>query len=283
MKYQLLLILSIIVIIFLSGCIIPSGQPTASNVGLSSTLTSDAKKAKTSVPVTFILTTKNLASESSTDISTELLNLTGWRIENALQDLDELLPSDLYKFSWIAYAPSTPNKTFIPVTNIFYSMQTVAGLKLRVYSNDYLNGLKAEDREKIRGQSALLSSNISKLTPVSVTVSLQQPFILTEYSQRFPFVIEIKNAGLGQPYSDDASYPPRESWKSYVRFSYTSNSTIDCDYDDGDLVKLVNGSKSIVCRLAATQDDVNKFSDFSVDFMISYTYLDKASMKIEII
>jgi hypothetical protein len=277
-----LLIMLIIAVVFLSGCITPT-KKEISDVGLSTVLTSDVKKTTPTTPVTFILTVKNLASESAKEISAQLLNLTGWRIENSLQNLDELLPTDLYTFSWIAYAPSTPNKTFTPVANIFYKMETKAKLKLRVYDNDYLNTLKPEEREKIRGKSALLSSSISSKTPVTVTLSLQQPFILTGYSQRFPFVLEIKNVGLGEVYSDDSYYPPRDGEKNYVRFGYTGNSTLQCDFGDGDLVKLVNGSKSIVCRLIVTEDDVNKYSDFSADFTVGYSYLDKASTKIEVV
>lgn len=284
MKQQLFLILLIVVIVFLSGCAGKNVQ-TASGVGLSNTLTSDVKKAETSMPVTFMLTIKNMASESATDISTELTNLTGWKVENALQHLNKLMSSDLYKFSWLAYAPSVPNKTFSPTANLFYKMQTKANLKIRVYENDYLNTLKQKDRQSIMGKSALLSSNISKSTPVNFSLSLQQPFILTEYSQNFPFVIEIKinNAILGQVYKDDESYKPRESWKNYVRFGYTTNSTMVCDFSNGDVARLVDGSRSIACKLTATQDRVNNYTDFAVNFTISYTYLDKASTGIEVV
>jgi hypothetical protein len=280
MKNRLPLVL-LIAIVFLSGCI-TTEKTTVSNVGLSRTLTSDVKQAKPSMPITFILTVKNLASENAEGILAQLLNLTGWTIENELQRLDELMPNDLYKFSWIAYAPSTANKTFMPYANVFYKMETHARLKLRVYDNSYLNSLKPEEREKIKEGSALLSSIISKNTPVAVKVSLQQPFILTEYSQRFPFVLEIKNAGLGKAYSDYAIYSPGGMGESYVRFGYKSNSTVICDFNDGELVQLINGTKSVACRLLTTQDDVNKYADSVVDFTISYSYLDKASAKIEV-
>jgi hypothetical protein len=281
MRNQLLLTL-LIATVFLSGCITQEGKITVSSVGLSRTLSSDIKQAKPSVPVTFILSIKNLASENAADISAQLLNLTDWRIENDLQELDNLLSGDLYKFSWVAYAPSTPNKTFLPFANLFYRMDTNAGLTLRVYNNDYLDTLKSEERRTIMEKSALLSSTISKLTPITTTISLKQPFILTEYSQEFPFVIEVKNVGPGETYNDDATYVPGEGEKDYFRFNYQTNSSLSCDYDDSDLVRPINGSKSIVCRLSATQDEVEKYSDFSVDFTMSYTYLDKASMKIEV-
>jgi hypothetical protein len=208
--------------------------------------------------------------------------LTGWRIENELQQLQELQPSDLYKFSWVAYAP-LQNKTFTSVANVFYSMQTKANLKIRVYDNEYLESLKQEEREKIKTKSALLSSITSKKTPVGLYVSLEQPFILTQYSQRFPFTIEIRNTGLGKVYSDTSTYPPQPSKEEYVRFNYESNATLMCDFEDNALVKLENGSKSIVCRLLARKDDVDKYSDFFVNFTVSYTYLDKASTKIEVV
>jgi len=280
MKPQLLLILFVIVV-FLSGCV--ETKNMVSSVGLSSALTSDTKQAEASMPITFILTVKNLASENARDISTQLLNLTGWRVEDALQNLDELLSGDLYKFSWVAYAPATPNKTFTPFANLFYGMETESKLTLRVYNNDYLNTLKPDEREKIRGKSALLSSVTSSETPVSLKISLQQPFILSDYSQKFPFVIEVKNAGLGQVYSDDATYLPSESEKNYFRFSYTGNASMICDFDTGDLARLIDGSKNIVCRLIATEDEVNSYADFTVSFTMSYTYLDRASMKIGVV
>jgi len=279
MKYHLLLVLAVIV--FLSGCV-TTKKETVSSVGISSALTSDTKEASASMPVTFILTIKNLASETANDISAQLLNLTGWGVENRLQYLDVLLPSDLYKFTWIAYASSETNKTFTPHADIFYKMKTNANLKLRVYDNAYLNSLKPEERKTIRENSALLYSTTSKNTPIAIITSLQQPFILTSYSQVFPFIIEIKNVGWGSPYIDYSAYPPLENEKDFIAFQYVSNSTLICDYRDGAFVKLVSGGNSIVCRLIATQDDVNQYSDFGANFTINYAYLGNASVEIKV-
>ena len=277
-----LLLLPLILIIFLSGCT-TSTTTTVSSVGLSRTLSSDVTQAKSSMPVTFILTIKNLASENANDISAELLNLTGWQVENSLQHIDEIMTGDMYKFSWIAYASPNPNQTFTPYANVFYRMEGKADLKIRVYENDYLSTLKPEEREKIQGTSALVSSSLSKSTPVAVKISLQQPFILTEYLQNFPFVVQISNAGLGKVYRDGAVYPPGDSQKDYFRFSYTSNSTVTCDFDNGELVSLDSGSKSIACRLRVTQDEVTNSVDFPVDFIISYMYLDAAAARIKVV
>jgi hypothetical protein len=281
MKNCLVFLSLLILLIFVSGCI-SKEEKVSSNVGLSAVLTSDAKKIVTSSPLTFILTVKNLASEPARDISAHLTNLTGWKIENELQQLQELKPSDLYKFSWVAYAP-LQNKTFISVANVFYNMQTKANLKIRVYDNEYLESLKQDEREKIKSKSALLSSITSKKTPVGLHVSLEQPFILTKYSQKFPFTIEIRNNGLGKVYSDTSTYPPQSSKEEYVRFNYESNATLMCDFDDNALVKLENGNRNIVCRLLVIKDDVNKYSDFFINFTVSYAYLDKASTKIEVV
>jgi hypothetical protein len=281
MRNELLLI-PLILVIFLSGCTTQT-TTTVSNVGLSRALSSDVTQAKASMPVTFILTVKNLASENANDISAELLNLTGWQVENPLQHIDEIMPSDIYKFSWIAYASPNPNQTFAPYANVFYRMESKADLTLRVYNNNYLSTLAAADREKIQGTSALVSSALSKSTPVSVKISLQQPFILTEYLQNFPFVVQISNAGSGKVYRDGAVYPPGDSQKDYFRFSYTSNSTVTCDYDSGEIVSLSSGSKSIACRLRVTQDEVTNSANFPVDFTISYMYLDSANAKVQVI
>lgn len=279
---QLPLALLIIIVIFLSGCIGQPTTPTLSKTGLSSALTSDTTQAKTSMPVTFILTIKNSASENATSISAELLNLTDWRVENQLQNLDQLFAGDSYKFSWVAYAPSTPKKNVMPIANLFYSMKTKTNLTIRVYDNNYLNTLKPEDKAKVIEKPALLSSVSSRSTPVSATTSLKQPFILTGYTSDFPFVIEIKNVGSGEPFTDDSTYFPYDYRKNYVRFDYESTSTINCDYGSGDFIGLVNKSKSIVCRLIVSPEQVNKYADFVVHFTISYTYLDRASMKLEV-
>lgn len=276
---NLLILVLLIFVIFLSGCI---GQPkqTASSVGLSTTLAPDTNQPKASMPVTFILEVKNLASENARDLAAQLLNLTEWRVENSLQSLNMLLPSDTYKFSWIAYSPPTPNRTFMPYANVFYRMETNAKIKLRVYDNDYLNNLKSQERESIKQSSALVSSAISKNAPVAVTISINQPFIITDYFQKFPFVIEIKNVGSGKVYDDAVAYP--SGLENYVRFSYKSNSTIQCDFESGSLVGLERGSRSIACRLTATKGEVSKYADFGTDFTVSYVYMSKASAKIEV-
>ncbi|MEM5772754.1 MAG: hypothetical protein QXL86_00815 [Candidatus Aenigmatarchaeota archaeon] len=279
MEKSFVLLFLLVLVIFISGCI-GGEEEKPSDVGLSSTLTSDTKKAMASSPVTFVLTIKNLASEPAKGIFVELTNLTGWNIERPIQTLPELVKNDLYKFSWIAYSPAIGNKSFSAVANLFYKMESKAAIKVRVYSNDYLNTLKQDEREKIKSKSALLSSVISSKTPVKISVSLQQPFILTEASQTFPFVINVKNIGPGEVYSSISNYPPSERDKSYFTFSYSSNSSLQCDFVNGELVGLVNGSRNIACRITAS--GVEKYSDFSINFTISYAYLDKAKTKIEV-
>jgi NADPH-dependent 7-cyano-7-deazaguanine reductase QueF-like protein len=279
MENYFIFLLILILIIFVSGCI-SQEEKVSSNVGLSAALTSDAKKIATSSPVTFILTVKNLASEPAKDISVELTNLTGWNVENKMQSLPKLVTNDLYKFSWLAYSPATGNKSFLATADVFYKMDSKAMLKVRVYNNDYLNTLNQEEREKIKSKSALLSSSISSNTPLKISISLQQPFILAQSSQNFPFVINIKNAGLGKVYSSYSTYPPAPRDEEYFVFSYSSNSTLQCDFANNEVVKLVNGSKSIACKISAS--GIEKYSDFSINFTLSYSYFDKVKREIEV-
>ncbi|MEM5853179.1 MAG: hypothetical protein QW228_02260 [Candidatus Aenigmatarchaeota archaeon] len=270
----------LLLIIFMSGCI-QSGEKKISEVGLSATLTS-AKKVPATMPTTFILTMKNLASEDAENIKVHLTNLTNWQVEKELQELKVLRPNDLYKFSWVAYSPSQ-NKTFTPVANIFYFMSTKANLKLRVYDNDYLNTLKPEESKKIKEKSAVIYFNSSKNAPVKLNVNVQQPFILTKYIETFPFVLEIENVGSGEVYTDFSNYPPFERDKGYLRFEFATTSTLNCDFRDGELIKISNKNKSIVCRLIVNKDDIQNYTDFQVNFLLSYTYLDKVKGKIEVI
>ncbi|MEM5829278.1 MAG: hypothetical protein QW040_00480 [Candidatus Aenigmatarchaeota archaeon] len=280
MKVCLLFLSLLIIVIFISGCISQEEKKVA-GVGLSSTLTVDVKEVKASTPMSFILTVKNLASEAAEDISVHLTNLTDWKIENEIQRLESLPPNDLYKFSWVAYAPQQ-NGIFIPTSNIFYFMKTRANLKIRVYDNEYLNTLKQEERVKIKERSAVLSYVASKNTPITIQVSLQQPFILTRYKETFSFVLEIKNVGLGEVYSELSTYPPYDGSKDYLTFEFNGNATIECDYESYSLIKLSNNSKNIVCRVIVTKDELDNYVDFSIDFVTSYKYLDKATTKIEV-
>lgn len=267
--------------IFFSGCI-QTEEKKVSGVGLSATLTSTTKKIPPSTPTTFILTVKNLASENAENIKVHLSNLTNWQIEREIQELQLLKPNDLYKFSWVAYSPSQ-NKSFTPTANIFYFMNTRANLKLRVYDNDYLNTLKPEESKKIKEKSAMIYFNSSKNTPIKLSVNIQQPFILTKYVETFPFVLDVENVGLGGIYSDFSDYPPIERNKGYFRLEFYGNNSLRCDFESNDLVKISNRSKSIVCRLVVTKDDVKNYTDVSINFILSYTYLDKATTKIEVV
>jgi hypothetical protein len=271
----------LIFVIFISGCISGGEEKVSSNVGLTTTLTSDSKKISSSTPVTFILTIKNPASEPAKEIFVELTNLTGWNVENRIQSLPRLATNDLYKFSWLAYSPATGNKSFSAMANVFYKMDSKALLKVRVYNNDYLNTLTQSEKEKIKNTPALLSAIISSKTPLKISVSLQQPFILTESSQTFPFVINIKNVGLGKVYGSYSNYPPVTRDEEYFIFSYSSNSTIRCDFVNNEAVRLVNGSRNIACRISAS--GIEKYSDFSINITLSYSYLDKAKREIEVV
>ena len=131
-------------------------------------------------------------------------------------------------------------------------------------------------------KSALVYENISKYTPITIKIYLDQPYILTSSSQKLPFIVEVKNVGLGKSYSDTFFYPFEESTNSYVRLHYKSNSTLVCDFDDGDLLMLINGSRRFACKLIVSKDEVNDFANFGVDFSLSYGYLDKVWTKIDV-
>lgn len=260
-----------IVFMFVSG---PMVQPTRKReLGLSIDLTPDIKEVQKSSPVTFIASIKNLADEEADDITIRLHNLTGWKIENSYQTLDKLSPEDTHKFSWIAYSPSI-SKAYHAAVKLSYEMQTKSSLEIRIYDNDYLNTLEKSERDRIKSKSALQSYSTSEKTPVDLTISLKQPFILTSKTQEFPFVINLENKGLGNPYYG--------GHKDKLKFSYSSDYDMECDVSNNAII-VVDRSRSVVCRLIAEKEDVGNYLDVVANFTLKYTYKDEVSTTVEVV
>ena len=281
-----------LLLIFLAGCTIPGTNielpepgggitPTTGGTGLSVSLSTDKSEVKTGEPATFITTIKNLASEDAMNIVAKL-NLTGWTVTNPIQTLSLLPSGGGYKFSWVLYAPKETS-SFSSVVDVFYEMQTKKSIGVRIYDNDYLNTLSEDKRKEIGESSALQSETGSMNTPIAISVSLQQPFILTQDTQEFPFVITIQNIGSGETYNPSANYQSLdENLKNKVVFSYSGN-YLTCDEPSGSTITLVDGSKGIACRFIVSKGDVANSLDTTANFTVNYAYLTRGTTTIKVV
>lgn len=268
-----LFILLIIFFIFPFITFQPIEAPVG-KVGLALSLTTDIKKIKTNSPITFVLRVENLASENATDISAELI---GWRAVT-IKRLDLLMPNEIHKFSWIINSPDK-NGTYKVNATVFYKMKSWKNIGVKVYNKEYLQTLPPEQRKSIQEKSALYFSSGSSKTPIEIYVSIQQPFILIEKTQEFPFVVELRNVGDDKIFSFDSVYKPSIEEKNIIRFEYEGEK-LSCDVR-GD-VKLENNVKRIVCKFVLS--DIKDFSVFTANFTASYACLnDKASTTINVI
>ena len=280
--------LLLILVVSLSGCTFlgielpePGGgiTPITGGTGLSVSLTTDKSEVKAGSPATFIATINNLADENATNIAVTL-NATGWSIENPTQQLSVLRAKESYKPSWVLYAP-VETGSYSPNVNVFYKMQTKKNIKVRIYDNAYLNTLSSDKRKTITESSALQSESGSRDTPIILTISLQQPFIMTQNIQEFPFVITIQDVGSGEAYNPSVNYYSL-SGKDQVIFSYQGR-RMTCDVPTNSVIQLEEGSKGIACKFTVSKSDVNNYLDESGNFTIYYAYVKKASTTIKVV
>ena len=223
-----------------------------------------------------------MASENATGIYAYLTGLEGWNIQNPLQTLSLLQPKDMHTFSWIAYSPSTGNKSYKPKVETFYKMNTVAKLKLRIYDNEYLESLKQSDREAIKSKSALLSFNRSVNMPVSISTSIQQAFVLTSNFQDFYFIVDLKNVGGGLVYNPASNYQLLSVTNmNQTVFTASANYTFSCDVGTQALIYL-GDSKSVVCKITAKRGEIGNYTDVAVELKLAYAYLYSLSSSIKV-
>jgi hypothetical protein len=273
MNKSFLAILIILALVALTGCIGGTETgPTFKGTGLVTSLTVPTEVVP-STPINILANVKNVASENASEIFLYLQGLEGWNVQNPLQTLSLLQSKDTYTFSWLAYSPSTGNKTYEPKIDVFYKMKTVANLKLRIYDNNYLESLPQSKRDEIKKKSALLSFSSSTGTPVSIFTEIKQPFVLAYETQEFPFIINIRNVGNGFVYSPTSDYRfLTVLTANQTVFDASSNYTLSCDVGEHTLLQLGN-SKAIACKVIAKRSEIANYTDVAVNFTLSYAYL----------
>lgn len=280
------LLLTIIPIILIAGCVSSPFSPTGTfssreNNGLSVSLVADATEVKTGSPVTFIASLKNLADENATDIKVTL-DIMGWNIVDKTKSLNLLLPKEGHKFSWVMYAPKEAGN-YSSYVNVFYKMKSRGNIKVRIYNYDHLASLDPNTRKKIEETTAVLLQTKSSNTPITIDVSIQQPFIITQSVQEFPFVVKIKNVGSYEAYNPLVNYQSLgENQKDMVMFSYFGEH-LSCDVSNGSIIKLEDGSKGVICKFTVKKEDVGNYLELTANFTVDYAYLTKASTTIRVV
>lgn len=280
-KYFILL--AFLLLVALTGCLPGPSQtgPTFTGSGIAVSL-AIPKETLPSTPVNILAYVKNMASENASEISVYLQGLEGWNLQNALQMLSLLQPKDTYAFSWIAYSPSTGDKTYTPKLDVFYKMNTTASLKLRIYDNNYLDSLPQSKREEIKSKPALLSFVASTGTPVSISTEIKHPFVLAYERQEFPFIVSIKNIGNGFVYSPTSNYRfLTVLTANQTVFDASANYTFSCDVGSHALLQL-GESKSVVCKVLAKRSEIANYTDVAVNFTLSYAYLYSVNASIKV-
>jgi len=276
MMKRFVVVLSLVVVLFLSGCIQSTGSRGGGTNGLiieSFFPSVNEVEAGDSVDIIAIL--KNVGGSEVNDIQVELNGLGDWNPVLITPPPDRMLPADPERRAepetaevvWVATAPSyktgVENQEF--EMRVYYTYSTSALAKIKVASESYIKSFPPSERQ---GKINELGVKMDKYTDGPISVSVRAPSkVIRSGSGSLRITIDIQNVGGGYLVNNEL----------FVTVSSPERS-VDCGISGP--VKLLQGkSKEIRCTVNVNLDKGWDNIPIQVD-LINYRYWVRASSTI---
>ena len=294
-------LLSLVVVVFLSGCIGQSTPPEGTGIGvIIKDFSPDLVEYSSGEPVSLSLTVQNVGDADATEVKAELFSLNPAEWGGAFSTMSigtlnkaipsQQVPGDEYTDEWslTAPSPSVPTQSYPASVRVSYMYTTEAVASMRFVTSDYIKSLKASEQEAARSSSGLVSSQSSG-APIKVQFTAgTKPFIVytndASNPSQFQFQIIITNVGQGSlydPQSDGGKITTNSRYKLRIsapdivgdNVGITCNALESRSY----VVTLNKGeSKTISCTVSAS--GINNILDGNVKATLTYGYyLDKST------
>ena len=310
MRSYLLLALSVIGIVVLSGCI---GQTTITGVGKGLAISSfgpDFNDIRSGEPVYLSAMVTNVGESDATNVYAQLfgINIGGseWTLVSMtpsarvslLKRSDPTLgiPGESQEFIWNLNSPANMlvDNTYTANIRIYYqySTQTTALLKFITY--DYLKSLPSSDMSKVQS-TAGVSHTSSTAAPIAVSLNVgSRPLVLYTDNDQFVVQITLNNADIGNPFAVGATYPPAgplvQTDLYKVNVVITSDLSLNCanSFVSGTatsgVVTMTKGStKTIFCTASpGLRSALGNMRDYAVNVEATYGYYIDSSTNLNV-
>lgn len=244
-----LIIFSLLVFVFLAGCVTKAGGPGV----IIKAISAFPATAEPGTPILLQVFVQNSGGAKATDVKVELLGLTDeWSILPARsQSIGELFPPDPSRgittgeereVSWDLRAPGKAvDITYDATAHLSYRYETTLEAQIRAVTSEYFKQTNEEGGIKFQAVSA---------GPVSISVIAPSTIIA---GGRVPIQFAIQNIGSGKVTGD--------------RLIFTVTG-VTCPRTD---VRLIKGaSATLYCTIDAT--GVSNYKNFPVSVKTSYEY-----------
>ncbi len=266
------LVFSLILVVFLAGCIGQQGVQTRNNGLVIQSFAFDVKEIEPEIPVTLALSVKNVGAKEVKGAFAELQGPPEWTIKvngksdtlPARQNIVNILPPDPDRgitegqedlIVWEMEAPKKETKISYPFQAVvYYSYATESDSLARIVTKDYY---------RQSGDRGGLTTTKSSAGPLSVIVSMPSSIISDESQVKVPLIVEIKNVGGGNVYSN--SNYPTEDTKNMVKIKPKG---ITCEEPE---IRLVDGSATVDCEFTS-EEKVSNFQEFPISIEVEYRY-----------
>ena len=313
MRNQALLALSLLAMVFVSGCIGQPPTPTGKGLAIKS-FAPDFSEVRSGERVTLSSLVENLGEADATGVKAQLfgLNFVGeWKIKDTniepirsigtgssiLRKADTALgiAGENYEFTWNVQSPADMrvDNTYTANMRVYYKYNTYSTSILHFASYDYLRSLTSEQFNKEKSAAGVTSSVYSK-APVSVKLSGgSRPFVVyaeSGSSDTFSVQIEINNIDTGNAFNKSAPYPSIASGDLH-KVNVTVNShdlDLDCsntlDSKSAGWVTLTKGTtKTLFCTATVLRDKIGNSIDYTVNVDLDYGYYVDSATKITVL
>lgn len=287
-----LILLSLVILVFLAGCI---GQPPeevvrgiATGVVIKS-FAPDIPEIFSEDSITFYLSVENIGEEDATNVSAKLFGLgTDWSWDATKKSLPDLsksqpeyeIPGGMADYTWDATSPSglkVDNEYSVGV-RVYYSYKSTALGNIKVYSEDYLSTLPFEEAQNIRKASGLASFTVTE-APITVELAgAARPLIYRGGTQSASVMIQMSNIGQGYPY--DTAEDDREITIEEIK---VANATCVSRTTGVRLPRV--GKKSVTCTFSIPPSGVTitEYTTIPIEVKLSYKYFIDGSTSIKVL
>ncbi len=307
MKKEIVPLLLIVGVVFVSGCI-GQTKTTGAAKGLSiQSFSPDFEEVRSGEEITLSALIENVGEADATGISVQLfgLNFNEWNLQgdnpkkqSILRKADPTqdMPGESYEFNWNLQSP--PNlrvdNTYTANIRTYYKYQTSAVATLRFMSYDYIKSLPADEFEKAKKSAGVVQSTVSS-APISASINVgSRPLIVYSDGDTYSVQLTITNVGNGNPFKLNADYPgyggPLDSSDLYyVDVDIDTDLDLDCsntlDTAKSGELRLTRGtSKTLFCTATIPSvEDLGNTKDYTVTVNLNYGYYTDASTKIKVL
>lgn len=284
-----LLVLSLFLIVLVSGCVGFGGGGVAYGTGVViESFETDFPEVYSTENVNFNLKVRNTGSVSAEDVEARIVGLEEWKGNRACGTVDEIIaPNPIYGTQGgtrtcliTLTAPEIPqglSLTYYPTARVTYRYSTETVKIITIYPTQELKRLQDQ------GKALPIETESSTSGPISLDIQTKSPIRSFERSITFPITVNIENVGGGVVCLTNECHDS-ETWnRVWVKIDPKDMDITECSSGWIDVTLWKGKSNTITCKLRAKSLLTSVSSKKTLKVIASYSYFFDKSIPITVI